>query len=473
VTHRHRKPWPKPDRLEPPASREAWLESYRQFIRAIREVGSTDNGVFGIKLHWRQLELVRPILQALEHGHARPDSELLERWFPNPRYVFLRRQSKVRQAVSYYRALTTRVWWETDGARRSDPIALEANIEEIERLRLKLAQHEQNWRGFFSSAGVRPLELVYEEIVRNPEQAVAAVLRHLEVDTEIQSLAPTPMLRRQARRPTDEFVRSYAVAKRSGLLTQERLDGRPTTARNGRTRPDVLVASNFYSDPVAVREYALRQEYFLPYQSQSAVDSGRQQPTWLTSRFKASGGCPFKSCEKLIRRLEELTGEPIDRDYWFADFPADVEGKPVPHYRLLVDRGCYWNCSFHCKLESRRVAGAGVHNHVIDTWNPVGFDGWAGVVYLNLGHDCRSSSGLKLWTNRDQGGQLDWMTPSEEWQLTDDIGNVPNRLILYRGNLPHSGADGWGQTLHDGQLFQTFFFKTLAQRVYESVGIEV
>jgi hypothetical protein len=38
--------------------------------------------------------------------------------------------------------------------------------------------------------------------------------------------------------------------------------------------------------------------------------------------------------------------------------------------------------------------------------------------------------------------QFDWMTPAENWQLVDSFGNVFNRLILVRGDVPHSRADG-------------------------------
>jgi hypothetical protein len=61
------------------------------------------------------------------------------------------------------------------------------------------------------------------------------------------------------------------------------------------------------------------------------------------------------------------------------------------------------------------------------------------------------------------------MTPAENWELVDDLANVPNRLILHRGNLPHSGTAGWGETPDEGRLFQTFFFKVRPVRHPASV----
>ena len=99
-----------------------------------------------------------------------------------------------------------------------------------------------------------------------------------------------------------------------------------------------------------------------------------------------------------------------------------------------------------------------MHNHVTDSWNSVGTDGWAGIVYLSP--DAPVRGGLHLWRNRDPGHQFDWMTSAANWELIDSLGNVFNRLLLVRGDVPHSGAAGWGRRLEEGRLYQTFFFRT-------------
>jgi hypothetical protein len=44
------------------------------------------------------------------------------------------------------------------------------------------------------------------------------------------------------------------------------------------------------------------------------------------------------------------------------------------------------------------------------------------------------------------------------WEKVDAIGNVYNRLVLWRGDLVHSASCYFGQTVDDGRLFQMFFF---------------
>ena len=68
-------------------------------------------------------------------------------------------------------------------------------------------------------------------------------------------------------------------------------------------RTDIIVVDNFYLDPGAVREYALKQlehDFYYPYQRRADVESGRTRCTWVATRFKAPDDCPFKSSTELV-----------------------------------------------------------------------------------------------------------------------------------------------------------------------------
>jgi hypothetical protein len=52
-------------------------------------------------------------------------------------------------------------------------------------------------------------------------------------------------------------------------------------------------------------------------------------------------------------------------------------------------------------------------------------------------------------------------TNLEAWEIITFIGNVYNRLALFKGNSYHrSGVAGFGHDKHSARLTQTFFFKT-------------
>lgn len=228
-----------------------------------------------------------------------------------------------------------------------------------------------------------------------------------------------------------------------------------------RSRHSIVVIEGFYRDANAVRDYALGQPYYTPYEEEAAVQAGKVRPTWWATRFKPVDSCPFKSCTGLIEALEQAVGETIDLEHWQAPFPVDAASKP------LRDpgngrRSCLWNCCFHVKPENGQRLGDGVHNHVTDGWNSVGADGWAGLIYLTPAAPLQG--GLHLWRNREPTKNYDWMTPAANWELIDSFGNLFNRLVLVRGDVPHSGAAGWGNRLENGRMYQTFFFRTAPRR---------
>jgi hypothetical protein len=227
-----------------------------------------------------------------------------------------------------------------------------------------------------------------------------------------------------------------------------------------KSRHSVVIVEGFYRDAQAVRNYALRQPYYTPYQNCEAVRSGCERACWWTSFFRRFDECPFKSSQRLIEALENAVREPIDMEHWRAQFPVDDESKPLP-YTGQPRPTCLWNCSFHVKPENGQQLGEGVHNHVTDQWNSVGPQGWAGLIYLNP--VAPLNGGLHLWRNIEPMRNYDWMTPAENWQLIDSLGNLFNRLILVRGDIPHSGAGGWGDRLQSGRMYQTFFFRTIPQ----------
>lgn len=235
-------------------------------------------------------------------------------------------------------------------------------------------------------------------------------------------------------------------------------------------RTSVLVVDNFYRRPDAVRSYALGCNYYFPYQSREQVERG-EPPAWLASEFLEAKECPFKSSEALIKALEEVTGEQIDREHWNRSFPVDLEGRPAARCENDPARGCLWNCSFHFKPQTGQRLGEGVHNHVTDIWNSVGVNGWAGLIYLN--RSAPLSAGLHLWQNKDVARNFDWMTDRSNWDLHDSFANVFNRLLLVRGDVPHSGADGWANSMLTGRFYQTFFFRVTGSSSRRSLGIDL
>ena len=101
-----------------------------------------------------------------------------------------------------------------------------------------------------------------------------------------------------------------------------------------------------------------------------------------------------------------------------------------------------------------------------DTWIHADRMVWSCMVYLSP--DPPKHSGIKFWQHdatgkryyddedgrylEDEGSQWD------KWTETDEIQNIYNRAVFFRGNLWHCSSSYFGDSLETGRLFQTFFF---------------
>jgi LPS sulfotransferase NodH len=184
-----------------------------EYVSALKRHRTGPNGVFGVKLHYGHLE--RCFLRA-----GLDVEEALER----PLWVRVVRRDRVRQAVSYVRALQTDVWRE-DGSGRSEP---RYDFERISRRLEDLVARDRAWDRWLAARRVEPLEIVYERFVESYEPTVRSVLDHLEIEGSERVAIPPPPLRRQSDATTEVWIERF----------------RRDAASHGRALPGVEVAGS-------------------------------------------------------------------------------------------------------------------------------------------------------------------------------------------------------------------------------------
>src|SRR3954454_4292089 len=108
------------------------------------------NGVFGATVMWGYFE----------HGALGLNVAGL---LPDLRFIRLRREDTIAQAVSHLRAIQTNVWHAGDvrrpgGAPRFDAAALDHLVAELEL-------HNHAWDAWLDGQGATPLQLTYETLL--------------------------------------------------------------------------------------------------------------------------------------------------------------------------------------------------------------------------------------------------------------------------------------------------------------------
>ena len=137
--------------------------------------------------------------------------------FPNPQFVWLRREDKVRQGISWWRAAVTDQRGLRPGQEPEQPAS---DVEKIVQL-VQFAQRcEDGWRQWFASTGIPPCQVAYEDLSRDRlavANAVLGSLRLLQLDADT---LPPVRYRKQA----DSLTVRYAELVRSAMNSRSTRD---------------------------------------------------------------------------------------------------------------------------------------------------------------------------------------------------------------------------------------------------------
>ena len=195
-----------PDRAPEPS--ELWQpDTYDRYLEWALQEGTTPNGVFGAKLMWGYLGDFADLLRGIEGNARLPIPALLDRSFPDLRYVQITRRDKVRQAVSLWKAVQTQAWRAgAGGGERVEPVF---SFRAINFLVRQLTAHDASWDAYFLGLGARPLKVTYEELAEAPEPVIARVLEHLDNPVPDDLRLDGPSLTVQADERSEEWIRRF------------------------------------------------------------------------------------------------------------------------------------------------------------------------------------------------------------------------------------------------------------------------
>jgi len=183
---------------------------------------------------------------------------------------------------------------------------------------------------------------------------------------------------------------------------------------NRKPQMTTWVVDNFYADPIAVRNFALKQEFV-------------EEKDY------------YKGCRTKHQYFLPGTKEAFEK----------IMGIQIREWESHGMCGKFQYCTAQDSL---------VYHHDGQTW--------AAMIYLtpDAPYDCgtslfaskngaRKSSDASIRTAFD-GGFYD----STKFDLIDSIGNVFNRLFIFDAQNIHAASKYFGQTLEDSRLFHIFFF---------------
>jgi trehalose 2-sulfotransferase len=195
---------------------ERWgVSTYAEYVDKVIEVGTTPNGVFGAKAHWDQFQELPSRLRQIPGCEEMAMPELMSKMFPNLHYVWITRRDRVRQAISYYKAVQTDRWSSIEGWNYPETRDPTFDFEAIDFLLKLIVKNEEAWEQYFHKSGVKPLVVVYEDLEWDYEATIRQVLFDLHISLPANLMIIKPRLKKQADLVTEEWVQRYHDLKKA------------------------------------------------------------------------------------------------------------------------------------------------------------------------------------------------------------------------------------------------------------------
>jgi len=185
--------------------------SWAEYLEKVMAFAATENGVRGVKIHWRHVvELARAL------GCRDDPGDVLEMLFPAAVFVNIVRADRRAQAISLFRAETTGEWFRSSGSsRRARPWGLylarptpgqaEADLtgvaptyEQIVGMERSIDAEQAAWTNYFTTRRREFLTVRYEDLDSNYHGEIARVLQFLGADPARAVGLPKPPLERQS-----------------------------------------------------------------------------------------------------------------------------------------------------------------------------------------------------------------------------------------------------------------------------------
>ena len=212
--------------------------NYAECLAWILAQGTTPDGVFGGKVIWNFYAEFVDRVRKVVGDEKLSMLEVLSTVFPNLHYICITRRDKVRQAISYWKALRTDTWIDITDRQSSEtmlsnqqespcpvpqennplqsPVRQEATFDygAIEGLRYYLEHSEAEMQQYFVTCGIQPFKVVYEDFVDASEETVKQMLDFLHIPRpERLALGKERTLHKQANDQSEAWLQRYYQLK--------------------------------------------------------------------------------------------------------------------------------------------------------------------------------------------------------------------------------------------------------------------
>ncbi len=185
------------------------------YVQRVLRQNTAANGVFGTVVMWSYFDRMLQMLQEIPEYKDLDGAQLLAAVFNKPKYIWMRRQNQVEQAVSWAMACQTGAWTQKSEDKSQSHTTPKFDFKVIDEWCKRIAAHDESWANYFRENQIEPLVLFYEEVIASHRAAAERVLEFLGLPFPPGFEIPAPAVEKQATRISKDWAARYLQLKRA------------------------------------------------------------------------------------------------------------------------------------------------------------------------------------------------------------------------------------------------------------------
>lgn len=190
------------------------VTTYDELKQKLWEIGTSPNGIFGMKnpLHLSRFEKVIQEIKRLGNFKTNDPMEILSDIFPNCVHIYLGRRNKIRQVVSWWRAIHDNVWHLQKGEKHQNEDKFyeeKYDFDALTHLFKESVLMECSVQRFFDKNQIVPHSIFYEDFIKNYQPTIEGIFDFLKIEKNNLKIQP-PFYSKTADVKSDLWVNRFA-----------------------------------------------------------------------------------------------------------------------------------------------------------------------------------------------------------------------------------------------------------------------
>lgn len=164
----------------------------RTYLDTLKRLRTSPNGVFGLKAHHNQLNILM-------------DPPLLNEVFPKVQFAQIVRRNRIAQAISFAIAFQTQQWDSTK--KKENEPTYDAGL--IDQCLAQILNQETEWTYFFQVNAIQPHVIHYEDLLEDSASVCRAFVDFAGFETDFEFAIKTSKFSRQSNQVNVDWENRY------------------------------------------------------------------------------------------------------------------------------------------------------------------------------------------------------------------------------------------------------------------------